>query len=153
MSVYTNTLAKFAFVHAIAANTIKDMDAGSAEFQLLVDLKVAAQEALVLWPGGKLDRNTVGKLNKRMHKFTARVEWEYTPVHIQSMVNFSLSQMVDLLENHIVEENRKRLVLQVGAVLQAVYMAYSKAPEDHERPECIDEGEYAAQIWKEIMES
>jgi len=152
MSVYTSILAKFAFADAIAVNQISITDTEHPNFKHFVALQLATRNALAQWPGGKLDLRTIEKIQSRLVHFVDAVSWEHTPVHVQSMLNFSLMQMVDLLENKMITNPvRLGLIAQIGDALHRLYLAASADP-DHERPECIDEGLRAVQLWNEIVE-
>ena len=151
MSVYMNTMAKFAFAHAIAANQIKAMEDTDPNLQPFMNLATASFGALKRWPGRAFNRHDMSIIDDKLKLFVAKVNWDYAPVHIQSMINFSLFQMVDLIENHIKDEVRRGLVYRIGEAAQLIYDAYSAAP-DMERPICIAEGLHATKLWAEIIE-
>jgi hypothetical protein len=153
MSIYTSTLSKFAFADAIASAQVKTMTEDSERRSALIRMQIAARNLLVQWPGRMLTSKELYKLHKRLKLFTHAAEWEYTQVHIQSMINFCLSQLVELIENHITDPHRMRLLTELGDAEAHVYRVFSDETFDQERPECIDEGLKTAWLWKQTVEA
>ena len=152
MSTYINTMAKLAFANTIALSQAETMDSEYSNRQLFVDLSIASAHAIKQWPGGKLNAAQTKKLMKQLKEFMDAMQWDNKPVHIQSMINFSLFQLVDLLENHIKDSLRRSYILRVATRAQHIYDAYTAEP-DLEQPLCIVEGMQAAALWSSIMEA
>lgn len=152
MSIYTSTLSKFAFADAIASAQVKEMAEDSARRSALIRMQIAARNLLVQWPGRMLTDKEAFKLHKRLKLFTEAVNWEYSSVHIQSMLNFSLAQITDMIEQHIIDPHRLRLLVELGQAELDAYFAFTETPHDCERPECIEEGLKAAKMWEMIVE-
>ncbi len=148
MSVMTNTLGKFAFAAGLAQMQLEQKELTPENRELLLKLEQAAMNAMRYWPGGQVKPRVIATLHKRIDLLVCRMRWKTSKIH--PILNFSLMQITDLLENHIKEPARQVLLAEVGEALFNLHNAYPLDPDMEQS--VIAEGIVAAELWEQLVE-
>jgi hypothetical protein len=150
MSITTNTIPKLAFAYFLADTQMRIPDLPMPMWTAFKAMRDTANTALMSWPGKPYRPKALARLQSRIDKFIEAMKWN-TTVGIQAALNFSLSQILDLTENHVKDPARLQLLVALGDAIQQVFSLYSDDGESVDI-DAVDEGDIAVRVWKNIME-
>jgi len=150
MSITTSTIPKLAFAVILADTQMRIPGLPMPMWTAFKAMRDTANTALMSWPGKPYKPKALARLKDRIDKFIETVGWDKS-AGIQAALNFSLNQILDLVENHVKDPARQQLLVGLGDAMQQVFLLYSDDGESVD-VDAVDEGDIAVRVWKNTVE-